>query len=148
MKLERILLAEDNLNDIELTLDALSQYHLANQVDVVRDGEEALDYLYHRGQYADRPPGNPALMVLDNKMPKVNGLEVLRQIKADERTKNIPVVVLTSSREQGDRLKSVELGVHAYVVKPVDFHEFARAVRELGASWGLFSEPPTVQSVR
>jgi len=140
--LKRILLAEDNLNDIELTLRALSNHHLADQVDVVHDGAEALDYLYRRGQYANRPPGNPVLIVLDNKMPKVDGLEVLQQIKADDRFKTIPVVMLTSSREHGDLLKSYELGVNAYVVKPVEFCDFVNAVRELGAFWGIVNQSP------
>ena len=142
MKFERILLAEDNLDDIELTLRVLSEYHLANKVDVVRDGVEALDYLFRRGRFADRPPGNPALLLLDNKMPRVDGLEVVRQVKADERLKTIPVVMLTSSREQGDLFKSYELGVNAYVIKPVDFYDFVNAVRELGGFWGIVNEPP------
>ena len=142
MKLERILLAEDNLDDIELTLRVLAEYHLANKVDVVRDGVEAMDYLFRRGRFADRPPGNPALLLLDNKMPRADGLEVVRQVKADERLKTIPVVMLTSSREQGDLFKSYELGVNAYVIKPVDFYDFVNAVRELGGFWGIVNEPP------
>ena len=142
MKFERILLAEDNLDDIELTLRVLAEYHLANKVDVVRDGAEALDYLFRRGRFADRPPGNPALLLLDNKMPRMDGLEVVRQVKADERLKTIPVVMLTSSREQGDLFKSYELGVNAYVIKPVDFYDFVNAVRELGGFWGIVNEPP------
>jgi len=142
MKFKRILLAEDNLDDIELTLRVLAEYHLANTVDVVRDGVEALDYLFRRGRFADRPPGNPALLLLDNKMPRVDGLEVVRRVKADERLKTIPVVMLTSSREQGDLFKSYELGVNAYVIKPVDFYDFVNAVRELGGFWGIVNEPP------
>lgn len=142
MKFKRILMAEDNLDDIELTLRVLAEYHLANKVDVVRDGVEALDYLFRRGQFADRPPGNPALLLLDNKMPRVDGLEVVRRVKADERLKTIPVVMLTSSREQGDLFKSYELGVNAYVIKPVDFYDFVNAVRELGGFWGIVNEPP------
>ena len=142
MKFKRILLAEDNLDDIELTLRVLAEYHLANKVDVVRDGLEALDYLFRRGRFADRPPGNPALLLLDNKMPRVDGLEVVRRVKADERLKTIPVVMLTSSREQGDLFKSYELGVNAYVIKPVKFYDFVNAVRELGAFWGIVNEPP------
>ncbi len=141
-ELDRILLAEDNMNDIELTLSALLEHHLANKVDVVRDGEEALDYLYCRGRFANRRPGNPALLVLDNKMPKIDGLEVLERIRMDADLKTIPVVMLTSSREHGDLLKSYKLGVNAYVVKPVDFFDFIRAVRELGAFWGIVNEPP------
>ena len=142
MKFKRILLAEDNLDDIELTLRVLAEYHLANKVDVVRDGVEALDYLFRRGRFAGRPPGNPALLLLDNKMPRVDGLEVVRRVKADERLKTIPVVMLTSSREQGDLFKSYELGVNAYVIKPVDFYDFVNAVRELGGFWGIVNEPP------
>ncbi len=145
--LRRILLAEDSLNDIELTLHALAEHHLANTVDVARDGAEALDYLYRRGKYASRPPGNPALLVLDNKMPKVDGLEVLQQVKSDQQLKTIPVMMLTSSREHGDLLKSYELGVNAYVVKPVNFCDFVRAVRELGAFWGIVNEPPPTDSL-
>ena len=142
MKFKRILLAEDNLDDIELTLRVLAEYHLANKVDVVRDGVDALDYLFCRGRFADRPPGNPALVLLDNKMPRVDGLEVVRLVKSDERLKTIPVVMLTSSREQGDLFKSYELGVNAYVIKPVDFYDFVNAVRELGGFWGIVNEPP------
>ena len=142
MNFKRILLAEDNLDDIELTLRVLAEYHLANKVDVVRDGVEALDYLFRRGRFAGRPPGNPALLLLDNKMPRVDGLEVVRRVKADERLKTIPVVMLTSSREQGDLFKSYELGVNAYVIKPVDFYDFVNAVRELGGFWGIVNEPP------
>ena len=142
MKFKRILLAEDNLDDIELTLRVLAEYHLANKVDVVRDGVDALDYLFRRGRFADRSPGNPALIVLDNKMPRVDGLEVARRIKEDERLKTIPVVMLTSSHEQGDLFKSYELGVNAYVIKPVKFFDFVNAVREIGAFWGIVNEPP------
>ena len=142
MNFKRILLAEDNLDDIELTLRVLAEYHLANKVDVVRDGVDALDYLFCRGRFADRPPGNPALLLLDNKMPRVDGLEVVRRVKTDERLKTIPVVMLTSSHEQGDLLKSYELGVNAYVIKPVKFYDFVNAVRELGAFWGIVNEPP------
>src|SRR5688572_21480668 len=110
INLKRILLAEDNLDDIELTLRVLAEYHLANKVDVVRDGVDALDYLFCRGRFADRPPGNPALVLLDNNMPRMDGLEVVRQVKTDERLKTIPVVMLTSSHEQGDLFKSYELG--------------------------------------
>jgi len=142
MKFKRILLAEDNLDDIELTLRVLAEYHLANKVDVVRDGVDALDYLFCRGRFADRPPGNPALVLLDNKMPRVDGLEVVRLVKSDERLKTIPVVMLTSSREQVDLFKSYELGVNAYVIKPVKFYDFVNAVREIGSFWGIVNEPP------
>jgi CheY-like chemotaxis protein len=142
--LRRILLAEDSANDIELTLAALAQHRLVNQVDVVRDGVEALDYLHRRGAYAGRGPGNPAVMLLDLKMPKVNGLEVLRAMKGDATLRSVPVVMLTSSREEGDLVQSYELGVNAYVVKPVDFGDFMNAVSQLGGFWALVNEaPPT-----
>ena len=140
--LKRILLAEDSAKDVELTLSALEEKHLANKVDVVRDGEEALDYLYRRGPFQSRPDGNPAVVLLDIKMPKVDGLEVLRQIKSDERLKTIPVVVLTSSREERDLAESYKLGVNAYVVKPVDFSQFVDAIKEVGAFWAVINEPP------
>jgi len=140
--LKRILLAEDSANDLELTLAALAENRLANGVTIVRDGAEALDYLYYRGAYAKRSDGNPALVLLDLKMPKVDGIEVLRQIKQDADLKHIPVVMLTSSREEQDLLRSYELGVNAYVVKPVDFVEFMDAVRNLGGFWGVVNEPP------
>ena len=140
--LKRILLAEDSVKDVELTLTALEEKHLANKVDVVRDGEEALDYLYRRGPFQSRPDGNPAVVLLDIKMPKVDGLEVLRQIKSDERLKTIPVVVLTSSREERDLAESYKLGVNAYVVKPVDFSQFVDAVKEVGAFWAVINEQP------
>lgn len=140
--LKRILLAEDSANDVELTLAALAEHRLANQVDVVRDGAEALDYLYRRGRYAARETGNPALVLLDLKMPKVNGLEVLKEIKVDPGMKTIPVVMLTSSREEGDLIRSYQLGVNAYVVKPVDFSEFMEAVRQIGGFWAVINEAP------
>jgi|SRR5665213_2059128 len=141
-ELRKILLAEDNPNDVELTLAALHENHLANEVVVVRDGEEALDYLYQRKSFASRPGGNPALMLLDLKMPKVDGIEVLRHVKADPATRSIPIVVLTSSREEQDVVRSYDLGVNAYVVKPVDFLEFVNAVRVLGGFWAVLNEPP------
>ena len=141
-ELRRILMAEDSANDVELTLAALAEHRLANHVDVARDGAEALDYLYRRGAYAERTPGNPAVLLLDLKMPKVDGLEVLRQVKADPDLKTIPVVMLTSSREEGDLLRSYELGVNAYVVKPVEFGDFMAAIRHLGGFWGLINEAP------
>jgi CheY-like chemotaxis protein len=140
--LRRILMVEDDARDVELSLTALEQYNLANEVVVVGDGEEALDYLYQRGKFMARPNGNPAVMLLDLKLPKVDGLEVLQQIKSDERLKMIPVVVLTSSREERDMVASYKLGVNAYVVKPVDFHEFVNAVKELGVFWALINEAP------
>jgi CheY-like chemotaxis protein len=141
-RLGRILMVEDDPKDVELSLNALEDYHLANEVVVVRDGEEALDYLYSRGQYADRSSGNPAVILLDLKLPKVDGLEVLRQVKGDDRLKLIPVVVLTSSHEEKDLVTSYKLGVNAYVVKPVEFHQFVNAIRELGAFWAVINAPP------
>jgi CheY-like chemotaxis protein len=141
-KLGRILMVEDDAKDVELTLTALEEYNLANEVVVVRDGEEALDYLYSRGDFKMRAEGNPAVMLLDLKLPKVNGLEVLKQIKSDDKLKVIPVVVLTSSKEEKDMVASYKLGVNAYVVKPVDFHEFVNAIKELGVFWAVINEPP------
>jgi CheY-like chemotaxis protein len=140
--LGRILMVEDDPKDVELTLTALEEYNLANEVVVTRDGQEALDYLYCRGQFSARPYDNPAVLLLDLKLPKVDGLEVLYRIKSDERLKMIPVVVLTSSREERDMMRSYQLGVNAYVVKPVDFHEFVNAVRELGVFWAVINQPP------
>jgi CheY-like chemotaxis protein len=142
--LPRILLAEDNNNDLELTLAALRSHRVANEVDVVRDGAEALDYLYRRGQFAGRAQAPLALVLLDLKMPKVDGLEVLRQIKGNPDFRLTPVVMLTSSREEVDLLRSYELGVNAYVVKPVEFAEFMEAVRQLGSFWALLNELPPV----
>jgi CheY-like chemotaxis protein len=144
-ELKRIVLAEDNPNDVELTLAALSQINLVNEVVVLRDGAEALDYLCRRNSYADRSPGNPAVLLLDLKMPKIDGLDVLRAIKADDALKTIPVVMLTSSREEQDLVRSYKLGVNAYVVKPVDFRAFIDAVRQLGAFWALVNEPPPLR---
>jgi CheY-like chemotaxis protein len=140
--LGRILLVEDDPKDVELTLTALEEYKLANEVVVAHDGEEALDYLYRRGNFTTRSTDNPAVLLLDLKLPKVDGLEVLQQIKADTKLKLIPVVVLTSSHEERDMVTSYKLGVNAYVVKPVDFHEFVNAVKELGIFWALVNEPP------
>jgi CheY-like chemotaxis protein len=140
--LKRILLVEDDPKDVELTLTGLTEYNLANEVVVARDGEEALDYLRRKGKYQTRPHGNPAVMLLDLKLPKVNGFDVLEQVRADENLKMIPVVVLTSSREERDLVKSYKLGVNAYVVKPVDFHQFVNAVKELGAFWAVVNQPP------
>ena len=142
IELKRLLLVEDDPKDVELTLEALSEYNLANEVVVARDGEEALDYLHRKGKFQPVPHGNPAAILLDLKLPKLNGLEVLGRIRADEKLKMIPVIVLTSSRQEGDLEKCYALGVNAYVVKPVDFHEFINAVKELGVFWGLINEPP------
>jgi DNA-binding response OmpR family regulator len=140
--LGRILLVEDDPKDVELTLTALDEYHLANEVVVTRDGEEALDYLHCRGNFIMRSSENPAVLLLDLKLPKVDGLEVLQQIKSDAKLKMIPVVVLTSSHEEKDMVASYRLGVNAYVVKPVDFHEFVNAIKELGVFWAVINEPP------
>jgi len=140
--LGRILMVEDDPKDVELTLTALEEYNLANEVVVTRDGQEALDYLYRRAQYSNRSQENPAVILLDLKLPKVDGLEVLQQIKSDERLKMVPVIVLTSSHQEKDVLRSYKLGVNAYVVKPVDFHEFVNAVKELGAFWAVINQPP------
>ena len=141
-ELKRILLAEDNPKDVELTLTALDEHNLANEVVVVNDGAEALDYLYRRGKFAMRADNDPAVVLLDLKMPKVDGLEVLRTIKKDDKLKTIPLVILTSSREEKDLVESYKLGVNAYVVKPVNFQQFIEAVKEFGAFWAVINEPP------
>ena len=141
-RLGQILLVEDNLNDIELTTVALKQNHVVNEIVVTRHGGEALDYLYRRGPYQDRERGNPIIVLLDLKMPKMDGLEVLRQLKGDETLKRIPVVMLTSSREETDLVKSYRLGTNAYVVKPVGFEQFADAIRQLGIFWAVLNQPP------
>jgi len=140
--IKKILLVEDDSRDLELTLAGLEENHLANKVAVARDGAEALDYLYRRGKFKTRPVGNPILVLLDNKMPKVSGLEVLKAIKADENLKIIPVVALTSSRETPDLIEFYKHGVNAYVVKPVDFSEFMKEVKQLGVFWAAINEPP------
>jgi CheY-like chemotaxis protein len=140
--LKRVLLVEDSENDIEITLEALAEYHLANQIDVVRDGAEALDYLYCRGSYANRQHNQPVVVLLDVKLPKINGIEVLREIRADPRFAHLPVVMLTSSREEPDLRRSYQLGCNAYVVKPVDFGKFTEALKVLGCFWAVINEPP------
>lgn len=140
--LKRILLVEDNRKDVELSLAALEEHNLANEVVVTRNGAEALDYLYRRGEFSTRPEGNPAVVLLDLKMPKVDGMEVLRQIKSDPKLKTLPVVMLTSSREEQDLVKSYQLGVNAYVVKPIDFGQLMEAVKHLGLFWAVINEPP------
>jgi CheY-like chemotaxis protein len=141
INIKNILLVEDDPADVQLTLSALEDNHLANRVAVVENGEEALDYLYRRGKFKMRSGGNPVVILLDNKMPKVNGLEVLKIIKADEHLKIIPVVVLTSSRETPDLVEFYKYGVNAYVVKPVDFSEFMQAIKNLGIFWAAINEP-------
>ena len=140
--IKNILLVEDDAGDVELTLAALEENHLANKVAVVNNGEEALDYLYRRGKFKMRAGSNPIVVLLDNKMPKVNGLEVLKTIKADENLKIIPVVALTSSRETPDLVEFYKYGVNAYVVKPVDFAEFMNVIKHLGIFWAAINEPP------
>ena len=140
--LKSILLAEDNPNDVELTLEALAQHNLANEVVVAENGAEALDYLYRRGAYQNRSCGHPAVVLLDIKMPKVDGLEVLRIIKSDPALKAVPVVLLTSSREDRDLIEGYDLGANAYVVKPVNFAEFIDSVKQLGLFWAVINERP------
>ncbi len=141
-----ILLAEDSPQDIELTLSALREHNLANDVIVVHDGVEALDYLHCRGKFTGRSNGHPAVILLDLKMPKVDGMEVLRTVKSDPDLRMIPIVVLTSSGEERDLVESYRQGVNAYVVKPVDFQQFVRAVSQLGAFWAVINEPLPGQS--
>lgn len=141
-ELKRILLVEDSANDVELILAALEENCLANEVVVVRDGEEALDYLYRRGVFRLRREGTPVVVLLDLKLPKVDGLEVLAQLKSDPELRRVPVVILTSSREEQDLLNSYNLGTNAYVVKPVDFHEFVDAIKGLGLFWAIVNQPP------
>ena len=142
VNVKRILLVEDNANDAELTLTALAENNFANEIDLVRDGEEALEYLFKRGRYADRRTQNPAVVLLDLKLPKVDGLEVLQQVKTDDKLRSIPIVMLTSSREEQDLVRSYNLGVNAYVVKPVEFGEFMNALKELGFFWAVINQPP------
>jgi len=140
--LPRILLVEDSAQDAELALKAFADHHLANEVLHLRDGAEALDFLYRRGTFAGRTNGQPAVVLLDLKMPRVDGMEVLRQVKADPDLKTIPVVIMTSSREERDLLDSYQLGVNAYVVKPVNFQSFVEAVKQVGAFWAVLNQPP------
>ena len=137
-----ILIAEDNPKDIELTMAALADHNLVNHVTVVRDGVEAMEYLRREGAYKERPPGLPAVVLLDIQMPRMDGLEVLRAIRADPALKMLPVVILSSSREEQDVMRSYELGINAYVVKPVKFSEFIEAVKQVGAFWAILNEPP------
>ncbi len=142
MNTRKILLAEDDPRDIELTLAALEEYNLVNEMVVARDGVEALDYLYRRGAFTDRPPGNPVVIMLDLKMPKVDGLEVVRQVKSDPELKMIPIVILTSSQMERDIVESYNLGVNAYVVKPVEFENFLKAVKQIGLFWIITNQSP------
>ena len=135
-----ILLAEDNPNDVELTIEALDRHHLANRVTVAHDGVEAMEYLRREGAFSEREPGDPAVVLLDIKMPRKDGLEVLREIRGDSALRGLPVVILTSSREEQDLITSYDLGVNAYVVKPVDFRSFIEAVEHLGVFWALINE--------
>jgi CheY-like chemotaxis protein len=144
--LHSLLLVEDNPNDVELTLSALKEARLANEIVVVNDGEQALDYLQRLGRYSGRSGPNPAVILLDLKMPKIDGHEVLRQIRANPDLRLIPVVVLTSSREEKDLYASYDKGANAYVVKPVDFEEFIGAISKLGVFWAVLNEPPPVQT--
>lgn len=142
MEAKKILLVEDNRKDIDLTLAALEEHHLANEVVVARNGVEALDYFYRRGGFATRPNGHPVVVLLDLKMPKMDGLEVLRHVKGDDELRRIPIVVLTSSREEQDIVRSYDFGVNAYVVKPVAFENFIDVVKQLGLFWVITNQPP------
>jgi len=144
--LRTILLAEDNPKDVELTLEAMAENSLANDIVVVRDGVEALEYLRCQGKYKLRKTGSPALILLDIKMPRMDGIEVLRNIRSDVKLKKIPVVVLTSSREENDLINTYELGVNAYVLKPVDFKQFIEAVKQIGSFWAVLNELPPERS--
>ena len=141
-QLRRVLLVEDDPKDVELTLAAFGEKNLGNEVDVARDGAEALDYLYRRENFGSRPQGHPVVILLDLKLPKIDGTQVLQEIKGNDELKTIPVVVLTSSREEQDLVRSYRLGVNAYVVKPVDFHKFVDAVGDLGVFWAVINQPP------
>jgi CheY-like chemotaxis protein len=141
-EIRSILYAEDNVHDVELTLAALAEYNIANEIVVVRDGAEALDYLYRRGRFQSRAGNDPALVLLDLKMPKVDGLEVVRLVKLDDKLRQIPVVMLTSSREEQDLARSYQYGVNSYVLKPVDFQGFADAIKSLGVYWAVYNQPP------
>jgi CheY-like chemotaxis protein len=147
VEIRKILFAEDNPRDVELTLEALGDHNLANNVIVVRDGVEAMDYLRCDGKYKQRTTGNPAVLLLDIKMPRMDGIEVLRAIRSDDKLKTLPVVMLTSSREEQDLIKSYALGVNAYVVKPVDFKEFIEAVKQVGVFWAVINEVPPLSKI-
>ena len=147
-EIKRILLVEDNDKDVELTLAALAENNLANEVVVTRDGAEGLDYLFRRGKFAGRPEGLPVVVLLDLKMPKVDGLEVLSQVKSDPDLRRVPIVMMTSSREEQDLVRSYALGVNAYVVKPLDFDQFVDSVKQIGFFWAVLNEPPPGSSGR
>lgn len=140
-ELKNILLVEDNPKDLELTLEALERSQLANDVVTARDGAEALDWLFCRGPHANRDTGDPAVVLLDLKLPKIDGLEVLERIKSNDELRHVPVVMLTASREESDLVRSYDLGVNAFVVKPVAFHEFFQAIKDLGMFWAILNEP-------
>jgi CheY-like chemotaxis protein len=144
MNLRTILLAEDNQNDVDLTILALSEFNLANNIQVVCDGVEVLEYLRSQGKFKNRKEGYPAVILLDLKMPRMDGIEVLKEIKKDPVLKYIPVVMVTSSREENDLIQSYKLGVNAYVVKPVDFNQFISAIKQLGAFWAVLNEIPAL----
>ena len=148
MQLKRVLFVDDSARDAELALEAFGEYRLCNEVIVVRDGVEALDYLYRRGEFAGREDDQPSLVLLDLKMPRLNGIDVLKQIKGDPAMKAIPVVIMTSSREEQDLSACYQLGVNAYVVKPVKFQSFVEAVRQLGMFWMMINEPPPAAMMR
>jgi CheY-like chemotaxis protein len=147
VNIRTILLAEDNKKDVELTLEALSEHSLANHVVVVKDGVETMAYLRYEDNYKLRKQGNPAVLLLDIKMPRMDGIEVLKAIRSDDKLKTIPVVILTSSREESDLIKSYELGVNAYVVKPVNFKDFIEAIKQIGIFWALLNELPPEQGM-
>ncbi len=140
--MKHILLVEDDPRDVEMTLNVLSKHHFVNQIDVARNGEEALDYLHRRGAFAGRDPQQPVVVLLDIKMPKIDGTEVLRQMKADDKLRMIPVVMLTSSKENNDLQNCYRMGVNAYIVKPVDMAQFTKSISEVGVFWALINEPP------
>ena len=144
--LRPILLVEDSPRDLELTLAALAKCQLANEVVVARDGAEAIDWFERRGQFREHPPGDPAVVLLDLKLPKLDGLEVLEKVRSDPRHRQVPVVMLTSSREERDVVRSYELGVNAFVVKPVAFNDFFEAIQDLGMFWAILNEPPPAGS--